>query len=173
MMATLRGEWLNRVLKAVCAALIVFAGSHLLLELAAIPRYYQRVTNGTVPVVRVGSEITMSNEIVAEAAASRGMAVATYAAYSIALKVVITLGFVSIAALILWKARREWFHWFTAFVLLFYPTGQLYDFTSVAQIAYTYVTVGAILWPAYLLFLYLFPNGRAVPRWTRWPGAGS
>ena len=26
-----------------------------------------------------------------------------------------------------------------------------------------------LLWPLFLLYLYLFPNGRAVPRWNRWP----
>ena len=159
---------LNRGLKAVCGVLIVFTCSTVLLQLAGIPRYYQRVTTGTVPVVSVGGEITMSNAIIAEAAAARGMAIETYAVYSIVLKLVITLGFVSVAALILWKARREWFHWFTAFVLLFYPGGELYTFTEVSQIAYTYVQLGSLLWPSYLLFLYLFPNGRAVPRWTRW-----
>ncbi len=171
MRATPAGDRLNRALKIICAVLIVFVGSQLLLELASIPRYYQRVTTGTVPVVMLGSEIRMSNAIVAEAAASRGMALTTYAAYTIALQLVITLGFVSVAALILWKAHREWFHWFTAFVLLFYPTGGLSTFTTVSQLAYTYVNLSALLWPSYLLFLYLFPNGRAVPRWTRWPMA--
>ena len=29
--------------------------------------------------------------------------------------------------------------------------------------------LGSILWPTFLLFLYLFPNSHAVPRSTRWP----
>ena len=57
--------------------------------------------------------------------------------------------------LILWKARREWFHWFTALVLLFYPSGGLWEFTQVSQIAYHYVALGGLLWPSFLLFLYL------------------
>jgi hypothetical protein len=35
-------------------------------------------------------------------------------------------------------------------------------------VGYDYVQFGALLWPSYPLFVYLFPNGRAVPGWTRW-----
>jgi signal transduction histidine kinase len=163
------GERLNSTLKAICAVLIVFVASHIVLQLVSIPRYYQRVTTGTVPTILLGSgEVTMSNALVAEWAAERGMDLQTYALYSIALNVTITLGFAAVAALILWKAHREWFHWFTALVLLFYPSGGLWEFTQISQVAYPYIALGGLLWPSFFLFLYLFPNGRAVPRWTYW-----
>jgi signal transduction histidine kinase len=117
----------------------------------------------------VGGEAIVSNELVAQWASERSMTLQTYALYSIAFNVTITLGFAAIAAVILWKARKEWFHWFTALVLLFYPSGGLREFTLVSQIAYHYIALGGVLWPTFLLFLYLFPNGRAVPRWTYWP----
>jgi signal transduction histidine kinase len=161
---------LNNLLKRICGVLIAIVASHTLLQILSIPRYYQRVTTGTVPTVLLGSgEITMSNALVAGWAAERGMTLQTYALYSIVSNVAILLGFAGVAALILWKARREWFHWFTALVLLFYPSSGLWEITLVSQTAYHFIALGGVLWPSFLLFLYLFPNGRAVPRWTYWP----
>jgi hypothetical protein len=48
------------------------------------------------------------------------------------------------------------------------PTDPLWDFTIVAQNSWKFLATGAILWPLFLIYLYLFPNGKAVPRWTRW-----
>lgn len=159
----------NRLLQIVCAVLIAFVASLILLTFAAIPAYYQRVTTGQVPTIVLGGEVVVSNQRVAEWAAQRGMPLAMYALYSITLNGAIVLGAASVAALILWKARRQWFHWFTALVLLFFPMGGLEEFTLVSQLAYEYIALGGLLWPLFALFLYLFPNGRAVPRWARWP----
>ena len=169
MSVTTPSSRLNRVLKAVCGMLIIFVASHLVLAVASLPRYYQRVTTGQVPTVVLAGDTRISNELVATWAAERGMTLQTYALYSMALQLVITLGFMSVGMLILWKARSNWFHWFTALVLLFYPSGGLWNIVLVSQVAYQYVSLGSLLWPSYLLFLYLFPNGRAMPRWTRWP----
>ena len=160
---------LNRVLKAVCGVLIVFVVSQIGLAVAGFPRYYQRVTTGQAPTVILGGDTRVSNELIAAWAAERGMTLQTYALYFLALQLVVTLGFASVGGLILWRARRDWFHWFTALVLLFYPIGGLWNIVLVSQIGYHYVSLGGLLWPSYLVFLYLFPNGRAVPQWTRWP----
>lgn len=158
----------NSVLRYVCALLILYVASVILISFASIPLYYQRVVAQAVPTLVVGGETWVSNALVAQWAFERGMDLRTYALYKIALNMVITLGFSAVAVLILLKARRQWFHWFTAFVLLFVPTGMLWEFSIVTRIALQYVEVGALLWPAFLLFLYLFPNGTGVPRWTRW-----
>ena len=158
----------NRILRVLCGLLIVYVASVIVISFASIPAYYQRVTSLEVSTLIVGGEEWASNAMVANWAADRGMPLRTYALYKIALYTVITLGFSAVAVLILMKARRQWFHWFTAFVLLFVPTGMLWEFSIVTRIALHYVEVGALLWPAFLLFLYLFPNGTGVPRWTRW-----
>jgi hypothetical protein len=31
------------------------------------------------------------------------------------------------------------------------------------------IDLGSVLWPTFLLYLFLFPNGAVVPRWMRWP----
>lgn len=158
----------DRILRGIFGLLILYVASVILISLASLPRYYHRVTTGAVPTLTVGGEDMISNAMVASWAAERGMDLQTYAVYSIVLNTVIMLGFASVAGLILWKARRQWFHWFTALVLLFAPTGLLWEFTMVSRIALYYVELGSVLWPAFLLFLYLFPNGRAVPGWMKW-----
>lgn len=158
----------NRVLIALSAGLLVYVFSCVVLAVANMPLYYQRVISGTVPMIALGDQIQMSNALIMQRAVARGMTLPIYAAYSIVLHLIITLGFVAAATLIALRARGHWFRWFTAFVLIFYPTGGLWQFVQAGQLGYRYLTIGSILWPSYLLFLYLFPNGRAAPRWTRW-----
>ena len=158
----------NNVLRYVCALLILYVASVIVISFASIPLYYQRVVALDVPALVVGGETWVNNELVAQWASERGMDLHTYALYTFTLNIVITLGFALVAGVILWKAHRKWFHWFTALVLLFVPTGMLWEITMVTRIALNYIGLGSLLWPTYLLFLYLFPNGTGVPKWTRW-----
>jgi hypothetical protein len=159
----------NRALILIIAALLVITLSQHALSLAGIPSYYQRVVSRSLPEVKSQEQVRMSNELVAAEAAARGMDLRTYAIYTIALTLVSTLVFFGVAALILWKAQGDWFRWFTAFILFFVPGGSLFTFTVASQIGFRYVSAGSVLWPLFLLYLYLFPNGKAEPRWTRWP----
>jgi hypothetical protein len=53
-------------------------------------------------------------------------------------------------------------------MLFFFPSGTLGVITNVAHPDLApYLGVLALMWPMFLLFLFLFPNGRAVPRWGR------
>jgi len=150
-------------------ALLVVTLSQEALSLAGIPLYYQRVVSRTLPEVSFQGQVKISNELVAANAAVRGMDLHTYAIYTIVINLLSTLVYFGIAALILWKAQGEWFRWFTAFILIFIPGGGLFTFTLASQIGFWFVSAGAVLWPLFLLYLYLFPNGKAVPSWTRWP----
>ena len=134
------------------------------LSLAGIPVYYRRVVGGALQ-----DTPNLSNEIVAAEAVARGMDLHTYDVYTIALNLITTVVFVGVAILLLWRAKNNWFRWYTAFVLVFWPSGGLFLFTEASQIAFRYVIIGGVLWPFVLLHLYLFPNGKAVPDWTRWP----
>jgi hypothetical protein len=163
-----RAERWNYLLVRVCQVLLVFVLSHVVITLANIPRYYQRVSTLSVPTVQFGGEIRTSNDLVLSQVAARGMSPSTYAAYIIGLNLIIALPFLVTGLLIASKAQRNWYHWFTAFVLVFYPTGSLWEFSLVGGLAREIVGTGSLLWSCYLLFLYLFPNGRAAPRWSRW-----
>jgi hypothetical protein len=162
----------NRLLIAVCAALLILMAVLYAVMLAGVPLYVQRVAQGDVPTLLLGGRSDVSNEIVAASAAARHLSLEAYAVYFLGLNFFIAAGFWAAAALVLWKAGRGWFRWFTALVLVFFPSGSLHQVSLVAhpEIA-PYLSVGGLLWPIYLLFLYLFPDGRAVPRWSRWPMA--
>jgi len=159
----------NRILILIFGLLIAYVVVCYLLVLASIPIYYQRVVTQTVPTVLVNGETMVSNAQIAGEAAARNMTLPRYAIYNLALNMLIAMGFVLAGLLILWKAQGEWFHWLTAFVLLFSPLGSLDQILRVFDYGYGFFLIGSVLWPTFLLFLYLFPDGRAVPRWSRWP----
>ena len=153
------------------AVLIAYVIGCYLLVLASIPAYYRNVVSLSVPTSSVGGEVVADNALVAIEAATRGMSLPTYAVYSVLVKVLVAAGFVLAGLFILAKAQRDWFRWFTAFMLMFFPLGSLARVLAVAGADNVYFQIGGLLWPAFLIFLYLFPNGRAVPRWSRWPMA--
>jgi len=160
----------DQLLILIFAVLIAYVISTVIIILPGIPTYYQRVTEGTVPTIQMGSEELVSNTLIAERARERELTLEQYATYTIVRSLVSLAIFGGAALLILWKAGGNWFAWYTVFILLFYPTGGALDqINQVSQAAGNYANAGAVLWPLYLLYLYLFPNGRAVPKWTRWP----
>jgi hypothetical protein len=163
-----QGRW-NRILIAIFGILIAYCVTCYVLVLASIPVYYQRVVSGTVPTVILNGNTMTSNAQVTADAAARAMTLPVYAIYSAALNLAVAAGFLAAGALILWKAQGDWFRWLAAFVLIFFPLGTLQTLAQVSGYGSSWVMLGAILWPTFLLFLYLFPNGRAAPRWTRWP----
>ena len=169
MNATLLSNRSQRWFVVACAILLAITAIFIVLGLASIPGYYVRVVNRTVPTVSSIFQTEISNATIAGQAAARGMDLNTFAVYNILRNLILTLGFEIVAVLVIWKARGEWFRWYTAFVLIFVPTVGLAEFNLVAQLATPYTSYAALLWPGVLLYLYLFPNGKAVPRWTRWP----
>jgi hypothetical protein len=162
----------DQLLILVFAVLIVYVISTLVIALSGIPDYTRRVTTGAVPSIQFGSRELISNALIAYKASERGLTLERYASYTILRSLVYLLFFSGAALLVLWKAGGNWFAWYTVFILLFVPTGgTLSEINQATQVMSGYYNLGALLWPLYLLYLYLFPNGRAVPRWTRWPMA--
>lgn len=160
----------DQLLILIFAVLTLYVISTLIIVISGIPDYYQRVTRQTVPTIQMGSEEQVSNAIIAGNASKRGLTLEQYANYTILYGLLDLVIFGGAASLILWKAGGNWFTWYTVFILLFFPTGgALNEINQVSQVMGRYYGLGAILWPLYLLYLYLFPNGRALPKWTRWP----
>ena len=161
----------SRALIAALAVLIAYVIACYVLVFASIPAFYRNIVNQTVPTVSMAGEVVADNAVVATEAATRGMSLPTYAVYSVFIGLLVAAGFVLAGLFILSKARRDWFRWFAAFMLMFFPLGSLEWVLQVAGTNREFFLIGALLWPAFLLFLYLFPDGRAVPRWSRWPMA--
>ncbi len=104
------------------------------------------------------------------AANARGMSPPAYAIYWMIVSVVCAALLGVVGGLVLWRARHHWFGWFTAHVLLFLIGYPLVQPLQVAQLLPVFwIEIGALSWPLFILYFFLFPNGRAVPRSARWP----
>jgi len=160
---------LNRLLTVVFAILLVVQVLYLLIGFASIPLYYHRVTAEAIePVVYYG-KAQISNELVAQMAVERGLSLTQYAAYRIVFNTVAALVPLVIAALIVRRARWQWFAWFTAFIIVFLGESALSEQTLVSQfISVEVFGANALFWFLLLPYFFLFPNGKAVPRRAAW-----
>src|SRR5262249_27891639 len=102
-----------------------------------------------------------------------GLSLGFFAAYGVALDVVFAAVYVAVAALIFWRKSAERFALFVAFALL------TFGMATFPEDLYALAAMHAAWWPpvavlnflgsaSFGLFLYVFPDGRFVPRWTRW-----
>lgn len=73
--------------------------------------------------------------------------------------------------LLLWRRSDTWIGLLSAFVLSGVGVGFSYfifEAKSLPVWAQPIYTLNAVLiWPTFFIILYLFPDGRFVPRWTR------
>ena len=96
-----------------------------------------------------------------------------YAAYTLALTLVVALLWSAVGLIIFWRRSDDWVALLTALTLVLYIPGQ--QDGALAALAFTHpvwsvpVEVATFLSEVpIVLFLLLFPDGRFVPRWTRW-----
>ena len=158
--------WLIRA----CALLIAWDLLHLALALASIPRYIQRASTLTIVAYQLGKNSGVSNETVLAAARSHGMPVGQFAVYQSGVALLFAVLVATIGLIVLSRARDQWFVWFTAHIMLFLATFALYQMAQVARLVPPFwIEIGAVSWPLLVLYFFLFPNGRAVPRWLLWP----
>jgi hypothetical protein len=76
--------------------------------------------------------------------------------------------------LILWRKSRDWFGLYLAFAFLAQGVGggnlarPLLEQFSGYKWVYDTLALGAISWQFFFIIFYFFPNGKPVPRWSRW-----
>ncbi len=167
--ATMRGRWVV-VARAVWLALAALV---LGLDVAGIPYAYAQVKSTCTSAScaeTVGRLTSEDVQVLKEA----GLSADFYAAYFVALLVLIELAFASVAAVIFWRRSEDRMALFSAFMLLVFGGAA---FTSDVQ--QTLAAAHPVLWlpvhfldymgqVAFAIFFYIFPSGRFVPRWTRW-----
>ena len=94
-----------------------------------------------------------------------------YAAYTLATDIVSMLGFWAIGAVIFWRDSDDRVALFSSFMLVTFGASIMVD--ESAEIHSVLPLVGMFLGflgsVSFFAFFYLFPDGRFVPRWTRWP----
>src|SRR3990172_551711 len=96
-----------------------------------------------------------------------------FAAYGVALEVVFAGVYAAVAALIFWRKSTDRLALFVALALLAFGTATHPSTMNHLTSAYPVwrLPVAALHFvgsASFSLFLYLFPDGRFVPRWTRW-----
>jgi hypothetical protein len=166
---TLRG----RPLFLARAAWVVLAAVVLGLDVVAIPYAYTLYTKTCMGVECVDEgRLTPAG---VQNLQQFGVSPEFYAAYAgVGLSTVVTLVFFAVAAVIFWRRSEDRMALFTSFTLVVFGGAAINDVAG---------THPAFWFPAHLLnyvgqvsfgvFFYLFPDGRFVPRWTRWLAVAS
>ena len=159
---TLRGRLLLLARVAWVALTAVVIGLHL----AGIPYFYVRQI-GHLNLVRLSPEQLRGFE-------NLGLTPEFYAAYTVTLPVGTMLVFTAIATVIFWRKSDDRMALFASFTLAVFGGAALTSDVPQALAA----AHPSLLFPVRLLdylgqvafgvFFYVFPNGRFVPRWTRW-----
>lgn len=159
----------ERLLTLFFAALFVFGVAHLLLDFLSIPAYYQRVTTLSIEPFAVSFPNNPTNASVQQGAAERGMTLSQYAIEQTLFSGAIVLLCMAVALLIVWRARWNWFAWYSAFFLTFIAGFAFFDQIYVARLLpLWFLEIGSLFWPLILVYFFLFPNGKPVPRWAMW-----
>jgi hypothetical protein len=158
---TLRGRWLLLAR----TAWVALAGIVIGLHVAGIPYAYTRTISSlndrlTPEQVRVFKNLGLTPEF--------------YAAYTVALPVGTMVVFAAIATVIFWRRSEDRMALFAAFMLVVFGGAALTSDVPRAVAAahptlwfpvHLFDYLGQV---AFVVFFYVFPNGRFVPRLTRW-----
>jgi hypothetical protein len=154
----LRGRWLLLARAVWVAVAVVALGTFLI----SIPARYVQLAHPTAEA--------------RAALAQMGLSAGGYALYNVTLDVVFVSAFAVVASVIFWRRSDDAMALLVATMLVVWgPLNGLFVLTpSATEGMYPALqaTVGSLVtfvgYMAWMLFFYLFPSGRFVPRWTRW-----
>jgi signal transduction histidine kinase len=102
-----------------------------------------------------------------------GLSIGFYAAYSITLGVIFFLGCIVVAAMIFWHRSDDGMALLVSLMLVLFGTVNNQNMEALAELhpAWSFPALLSLFLASasLILFLFLFPDGRFVPRWTRVP----
>ena len=158
--ARLRGHWL-RIARA---AWLVLASLAVAFSIAGIPAYHSQLRDLTAP--GVGDPAALRANL-----ARAGLSLDFYAGYMLAVQVASKGAYFLLAALLFRRKSAERMALFVAVMLVLLgatssATRALTTFHPAWRVVYDVANLFGFT--CLLLFFYLFPDGRFVPRWTRW-----
>lgn len=149
------------------AWLLIF-GMALLLFFFSLPLYYEQLTTLCTRVN--GCAETQIRAATAASLAEFGITLRHYAIYNIVLALVLNVLSSLLAYLIFWRRAPNWFSFVISLMLAL-----LYTFPAIDTLPATYPAlalpvhfIGFFTGSSVPLLFYAFPNGRFVPRFTRW-----
>jgi hypothetical protein len=104
--------------------------------------------------------------------ADHGLSVGFYAAYLLVLGAVLALACFTVAAVVFWRRSNEPMALFVAMLLVLLGATFSGSIGAMGDLVPIWERVNGVLnalsFASVFLFFYLFPDGRFVPRWTRW-----
>lgn len=160
-------RWLSssQVLRAVQVAWVVIAAMSLALYIGAMPRYYHQaltLTNQDGFIPRHPAEWR-------DGLHQLGLSPSFYAVYAVIGRSLMAISLILTGSVIVLRRSRDRFALFLTLSLLVFgcTTPPVNDEYARAAIG-PFVQLLSGFGQSFLLVLYLFPDGRFVPRWTRW-----
>lgn len=155
----------RRLLTVARIAWILIAAASVALYIDAMPRYYHQALTLT----NQDGFISRSPAEWRDGLHQLGLSPTFYAVYAVVGRSLMALSLVITGVVIVSRRSRDWFALFlTASLLVFGcttpPVSDEYAHTAIAPFVQLFSGFGQ----SFLLILYLFPDGKFVPRWTRW-----
>ena len=98
------------------------------------------------------------------------MSIHSYATYRLLAEIVYGLGFWFTAAVIFWRKSDNWVAVFVSFTLVTSGALNIIELESGASsmLALVEAVLSFFGYVSFVIAFYIFPNGRFVPKWTRW-----
>jgi signal transduction histidine kinase len=160
----LRG-WRLMVARAVWLVVSLLSGT---LFVASVPAFYREVV--TLSVNASGSDV--NPETLRAGLAQLGLSSAYYGGYFVVLMCIFVPAYCAVGALIFWRRSDERMAllvslWLVLFGTLFPPVSWVLEGRHPAVDVLLSV-LSQLAFMSFFILPYLFPNGRFVPRWTRW-----
>ena len=161
MSATLRGRRLFLVRVVWLVVFVLAIG----LFFTSIPAFYDSLIKATDPSI---NPATLRSNLEAV-----GVSIDFYATFQLSLNVTSVLVWCAVGAVIFWRRSDDWMAVFTSLCLILFSTFTLDDvplalaerYSNLWLPVYLFAFFGSI---SFILFFFLFPDGRFVPRWMRW-----
>ncbi len=159
----LRGGWLV-LARVIWVALIVFTVGIFVIGLPVYFAQLQTICSGT-----ACAYSQLSSEQ-ATALRALGLSLGGYAAYMVALAIISEGVCVAVSGLIFWRKSHDWMALLFALCLVLGGTLFVTETVAVSHSVWSLPTLLLNEFTYVLLYLIasLFPDGRFVPRWTRW-----
>jgi hypothetical protein len=161
MSATLhgRGLFLARVVWLVVFVLAIG------LFFTSIPAFYDSLIKAT--------DLSINPATLRSNLEAVGVSIDFYATFRLAHNVTSALVWCAVGAVIFWRRSDDWMAVFTSLCLILFSTFTLDDvplalaerYSTLRLPVYLLAFFGSI---SFILFFFLFPDGRFVPRWMRW-----
>jgi hypothetical protein len=155
-----------RLLPVAQTAWLLIAGLSVLLLLAGLPGRFEQLLATCVGASCAAWQLSPPAMAAWQAA---GLSPALYAAYGLALTILLALAYLSVAFLLFWRRSREGIALLVSLWLITYGTSLVETSLVWPLLQALWALVDQLGWVLLLpLFLLTFPDGRFFPHWTRW-----